>query len=368
MKTKGKTDKTNSIYRIIFTAATILISLCVLIFFLRFSSINDNYRASFPAMLDGTAHRPFVTRVLTPWLTTITGMLLPAGVENSIREWIGKSQFFSAVLALYHVSADRGVEAVISLFWQYVSLIGYYFAFKSLLLSVFDLSEKKAEGLTLLSTLGLLPLILFGYIYDLPALFLCTLVFSAIAANQMILYLMAFTLAIINKETSIVLIIPSILLFWNADKPIISKVLLGMGLQIMIFLSIRIPLVIHFRQNPGLFVEPHLKTHLDGIINYSLYGFAVIALFSCLTVLFLDKWRQKPALVNLGMISGAVLMALFLYGGMPQEFRVFYEVISVVLMSVMQTLSMRWNYGIETKALSTEDFIRFVKLIIHPKN
>lgn len=368
MITKAKAANPKRTDRIVFTVATILISLFVFTFFLRFSTLNENYRASFTAMMDGTAHRPFVTRVLIRWLTMITGMLLPAGVENSIREWIGNSHFFSIILALYHVSADRGVEAVISLFWQYVSLIGYYFAFKSLLLSVFDLSEKKADGLTLLSTFGLLPLMLFGYIYDLPALFLCTLAFSAIAANQMILYLTAFTLAILNKETSIVLIIPSILLFWNTDKPVISKALLGVGLQIMIFLSIRIPLVIHFRQNPGLFVEPHLKTHLEGIINYPLYGVAVIALFSCLTALFLDKWRQKPALVNLGMISGAVLMVLFLYGGMPQEFRVFYEVISVVLMSVMQTLSMRWKCGIGTKALSTEDFIRSVKLIIHHKN
>lgn len=367
MKTTKRDGNTNSINRMIFTAATILISLCVLFFFLRYSTVNMNYRAAFSAMLDGTAHRPFVTRVLIPWLTTFTSMLFPFDVRNHINDWIGNNPVFSIILSLYHVSADQGFEAVASLFWQYLSLFGYYLAFKSLLLDTINLSEKKADTLTLLSTCGLLPLMLFGYIYDLPQLFLCTQAFSAIAAKRKIMYFIVFILAVINKETAIVLIVPSILLFWNNSQPNLLKAARGVGLQLLIFLSIRIPLIIHFRQNPGMFIEPHLITHKEGIIDYPLYGIAVIALFFCLTVLFLYKWKQKPALVNLGLGSGAILLVLFVFGGMPQEFRVFYEVIGVVLISILQTISMRCKFALDTKAASTEEFIRSVKKIFSKK-
>jgi len=367
MKTRKTDGNTTNTYRIVFTAAAILTSLCVFLFFLRFSTVNENYRASFSAMLDGTAHRPFVMRVLIPWLTTFTSMIFPLEIRNQINEAIANSRIFSVILSLYRVSADQGFEAVVSLFWQFLSLPGYYFSFRFLLLKNFDVSEKKAGRLTLLSTFGLLPLMFFGYIYDLPQLFLCTLAFAAIAANRTILYFIVFALAVLNKETAVVLAIPSILLFWNPFMPSLLKAVKGAGYQLLIFLAIRIPLIVHFRKNPGMVVEPHLRTHIEGMIDYPLYGIAVTALFLCLTVLFLYKWKQKPALVNLGLVSGAILMVLFLLGGMPQEFRVFYEVIGVVLISILQTFSMRWKLALETKAVNTEEFIRSVKQLFSKK-
>lgn len=353
--------------QILAALAFILISLLVLAFFLRFSRINGNFRATFEGMLNGTAHRPFVTRVLVPWLTTGTEALLPVHVRSMVEEWISGSQLLLAALDQYHAPAALRVEALISLSWQYLSLLGYYFVFRAFLQKIFSLSYAALNLLTLLSTLGLLPLMFFGYIYDLPSLFLCTLLFYAIAAKKQMLYFFVFILALLNKETAVVLVIPSILLFWQPVRPKIMRVIMGILVQILLFLAVRIPIAINFRKNPGAFMEMHFKDHWTGMFQYPLYGIAILVLFGCLLVLFLYRWKQKPAVINLGLVSAIVLFALFFIGGMPQEFRIFYDVIAAVILSIMASLLMRWNYPLTLNSMSTDEFLGSIRSFIAEK-
>ena len=51
------------------TALIVVASIGIFVFFVTFSGVNSNDRASFADMITGDANRPFVTRVLVPWLT-----------------------------------------------------------------------------------------------------------------------------------------------------------------------------------------------------------------------------------------------------------------------------------------------------------
>lgn len=353
--------RTSQWKQILVVLALILISLLVFAFFLRFSRINGNFRATFEGMLTGTANRPFVTRVLIPWLTTGTGALLPVQIRSMIENWIGGSQLLLDVLGRYHAPANLRVEALISIFWQYLSLLGYFFVFRALLKKIFTLSAAMVNLLSALPALGLLPLMFFGYIYDLPSLFLCTLLFYAIAANRRTLYFIVFTLALVNKETAAVLIIPSILLFWRPDHPKIGQVIKGVLIQVLIFLVVRVPIAILFRKNAGAFMEMHFTDHWKGLIQNPMYGVALLVLFACLFILLLYRWRQKPAVINLGLVSGMVLFVLFLIGGMPMEFRIFYEVMAAVILSVIHSLLMRWNRSPLLNSMSTDEFLGSIR-------
>ncbi len=352
--------KTRGIQILNILALTIA-SLLVFAFFLRFSRINGGYRSTLAGMLDGTAYRPFVTRVLIPWLTAGMQALIPSSLQTAIGDWAAHNSRAAFILHQYRAPSGLEVGALISLLWQYLSLLGYYFAFRGLLQKVFKVPAKTASILTILSSIGLLPLMFFGYIYDLPSLFLCTLALYAVAANRRTLYFIIYFLALLNKETAVVLTIPSLLLFWDARRPAFSRVLKGVLLQILLFLVVRIPLAVLYRNNPGMLMEFHLMDHLKGIIRHPLYGIAVLVLFACLLVLLLHQWRQKPALVNLGVISGLVLFVMFLIGGMPMEFRIFYEVIAAVMLSIMYTLLVRWKYPLEPAGLSTQQFLDAIK-------
>jgi hypothetical protein len=46
------------------------------------------------------------------------------------------------------------------------------------------------------------------------------------------------------------------------------------------------------------------------------------------------NWKKKPALITLGVCAGFALLILYFIGGFPFEFRVFYEVYGVIVLSV----------------------------------
>jgi CHASE2 domain-containing sensor protein len=105
----------------------------------------------------------------------------------------------------------------------------------------------------------------------------------------------------------------------------------------------------------------HFMDHWKGLIQNPMYGIAILILFACLLVLFIYRWKQKPAVINLGLVSGIVLFVLFLIGGMPMEFRIFYDVMAAVIISVMHSLLMRWNCPPRLNSMSTEEFLGSIR-------
>lgn len=339
----------------------ILFSFAELAAFIRFSKINLYYTATFEGMLNGSAYRPFVTRVLTPWMTVGVRELIPDQINENLSRWIAESPFITSIIQTYGAPANLGVEAFINIVFQYLSLLGFFYFYIKLVQNIFILTKRSSFFFIFVSLIGLIPFLFFGYIYDLPQLFLSTLAFYLIASNKKILYFFVFALAVLNKETSIVLIIPSLLLFWNQKNPKAINVVLGYVIQLTIFLLIRMPLYIYYKNNPGVNLDFHFVDHLRAFVGYPITSI-IFWLIAILTVsLVLYKWKKKPAILNLGLCSGFVLLVLFFIGGFPFELRVFYEVYGVIVISVIWSFLTLRGELIKIAALGTDEFIDSLK-------
>lgn len=339
-------------------------SLGVFWFFISFSGINANNRATLADMILGDAHRPFVTRVLVPWLTRGTAALLPESVHSAAVTAAENSRFLGDLLEKYRTPPDLALEGMISMLWQLASILGFAFALRSLVRKVYHTPVYFAELVTIGGLAALAPMLLFGYIYDLPTLFLTTLGLYCIASNWKLRYYLVFALALLNKETALVLIVPALLLDWYLPRPSLSKIITGVLVQVGIFLAIRVPLNRLYRDNPGGAMEYHLPDHLDVWQNYPVIG--VVSLLVVLGMLWLifRGWRKKPAVAVLGVLPGLGLLALFVVSGIPFEVRVFYEVYSAGFLCVLATLTARKS-PLESRLPTMQEWLGSLPSLFH---
>lgn len=310
-------------------------------FFVSYSGVNANERADLAGMISGEAHRPFVTRVLVPWLTNGTAALLPENASETAVAAVEASSFLAALLEKYRAPHELALEGLISLGWQLAGILGFAFTLRALVRKVYQAPELFPELVTIGGLAALSPMLLFGYIYDLPNLFLTTLGLYCVVSGMKIRYYLVFALALLNKETAIMLIVPAVLLVWDFPRPALSKIVTGILIQIGIFAAVRIPINMLYRDNPGGAFEYHLLDHLDVWVNYPVIGIvSALAAIGLLWLVF-RRWRQKPAAAVLGVLPGLGLLGLFVLSGIPFEIRVFYEVYSAGYLCILATITAR---------------------------
>ncbi len=338
------------------TALIVLFGLGVFFFFIFNSGINANTRASFTGMITGDAHRPFVTRVFLPWLTRGITALFPASVHEAAKTLATSSDFMGSLLGEYNAPSDFALEALISLGLQLLCVQGFAFAFRGLFRKVYKTPALISELTTLVVLLGLAPMLFLGYLYDLPNLFLSTLGLYCIAAKLKRCYFLVLALAVLNKETAIVLAVPAILLFWDLQYPSFKKVSFGTLAQLGIFLTLRVPVSLLYRNNPGGFFEAHLADHIEMFRDYPVIGIISILIAAGMILLVFHKWRQKPAVAVLGAAPGLLLLVLFMFGGIAFEIRVFYEVYAAGFLCIISTLMAR-KMPLETSLPTMQEWL-----------
>ena len=86
-----------------------LLALFVLGAFFLISDVNQQPKATFADMLDGTAYRPYVTRLLVPQTAQAVGALLPADARSGLAAWVAEDPVGYALdwIAVRH---DRTLE------------------------------------------------------------------------------------------------------------------------------------------------------------------------------------------------------------------------------------------------------------------
>ncbi|MHB8932754.1 MAG: hypothetical protein ACYC6H_04725 [Bellilinea sp.] len=335
-------------------------------FFVSYSGVNANERAGLDGMLSGEAHRPFVTRVLVPWLINGTAALLPESASERAITAVETSSFLTSLLEKYQAPHERALEGLISLGWQLAGILGFAFTLRALVRKVYQAPELFPELVTISGLAALAPMLLFGYIYDLPNLFLTTLGLYCIVSGMKIRYHLVFVLGLLNKETAIVLIVPAVLLAWDFPRPVVSKILTSILIQIGIFAAVRVPINMLYRDNPGGAFEVHLLDHLDVWVNYPVIGIvSVLAAIGMLWLVF-SRWRQKPAAAVLGALPGLGLLVLFVISGIPFEIRVFYEVYSAGYLCILATITARKS-PLESRIPTMQEWLQSLPLLFGRK-
>lgn len=157
----------------------------------------------FGDMVYGRAPKPFVTRVLVPWLIQAAGAVTPQNlrikVEESVRRSLttdGKPEW------LYRYPFEFTVAKNIILLFA----VGFAFALWWLARLTLDVPAPAADVIPVVVLFALPGFYGFaGHLYDFPALCLFTLGLALIAARRTWLYAVVFAAAVLNKETALLL-------------------------------------------------------------------------------------------------------------------------------------------------------------------
>ena len=326
------------------------ISAMLLMAFVRFSGVNHNEKAPLEAMLNGQAYRPYVTRALVPGLVNGLTGLLPPATQQVLNERLNGTYATARLLAMFSASPELALQGMLTLAVMWASLLGFGAALRALMSAVYDAPPLTIDVLSLLALCGLLPFFGFGYIYDFTVLWLFTLALALMIRRRWTAYLICFGLAALNKETTILLLIPFTLYYlWPGQRlarKSALKLLLG---QLLIFGAIWLALRLTYAGNPGEASEFHLGDHAFMLQNFPVLGGLTTLIGVGLLALMALRPRQKPPFLLAAAVIFVPLLALYIPFGFPYEIRVFYEGYAAGTLLVMQTLLGRRAWGLAPK-------------------
>jgi hypothetical protein len=311
---------------------SLLFAAVALFFFVYFSNVNDNPRATLPAMVYGTAHRPFVYRVLVPGIIRIATAVTPEQARMWLVHEADSTPFIREALLAFHTEPAYFVEALFALLLMYLSLVGFIYAFRYLLTGVFRAPAGLADLLPPLATLGLIPCFFYGYIYDFTTLFLSTLGLGLLVRAHWRAFLLIFLLACVNKETAILLTVIYAVQLWRSPR--LSRALYWglLAAQAAIYAILRAIVTWAFRDNAGSLVEFNLVKHLVAYVRVPLVAVLSALVIALILFLMFYRWREKPRFLLRSTLIIVPLFGLYLFFGWAYEFRTFYEIYASILL------------------------------------
>ncbi len=280
------------------TYYALLIGVSTLVFFLYiWVAQNLDHFESLRPIVDGTAARPYVYRVLTSL----------------------------AIRALHRIaSISYEISGLIVL---YTSLLGFILLFSRLSNNL--LSPESAKIATIFAPFELVPFLLVQrHIYDLATLFLFCLSFVFLYENNFGAYLISFTLACLSKETAL-LFIPFFAIHFRKLPKLYYFTLLTV--QGVIYAAIRLAVMWQFRNNPGSIIELHFRDQISAYPAHPIQTIIFALFIFSLIALVVYRWKEKPAFLREATLSMAVpILVLYIFFGMPYELRVFLEVYPIL--------------------------------------
>lgn len=270
--------------------AMMMLSTLVFAFYIHLAT--QNHFSYLEPMLNGTAARPYVYRVLVPFTIQIISGLLDV------------LPFFIAIIIMY------------------MSLLG--FSWSIMELAKIYLPLQHSLPLTLLAPIGLVPfLIEQRHIYDFTTLFLFTLALYFLSKDDFNKYIATFFLATLSKETSLFLVVFFIMQFqWKSNERL-KKLLI---IQIVIYILIRVILIVTFKDNPGSLMEFHLYDHLNMYREQPLSAILLFITIIFITVIGVVRTNNKTNFIRNSLIAiGGPILILYFPFGVPFETRIFLE-------------------------------------------
>jgi len=316
----------------------------VMTVFIDTRTFTDSDRIESQNMVDGTAARPYVYRMLIPGITRIIVKLTPVSVEGEYNDRAARSSIYWFITKYnFGPSAQRLVMAPKFLYTRSVLalvmaafLAGY--ACMQYRLAQYLVPEQWAIAL-LSPVLGLLliPTLTFPQlmIYDPGVLFCSAICYYYMAKQQWGRYLTCFFVATISKETSIFMAV-FFSLYYFPRLPRIEFFRL-LVLQLAIYGSTKLWISLLFMNNIGLPLEDHLKNQIGSFLhpNYTL-GDAVDCFMGMYIIFY--RWQEKPLFARYSLWIVLALFIAYIFYGNPGEYRIYFDMFPLLAILVTDTL------------------------------
>ena len=315
---------------------TIVAALVLGTFATRWGFRGDSPHWGLEKMLAYEARQPFAYRVLSPTLINAGISIVPRSYVERHREWFLEE---TPVLRYRHRNESWDLDKSVA--WH----VAYLYLFLSLMIALYAaraVTREAGPGPPLLSdtapAIGVLFLpmsFLFGgYLYDfaeLAFLFVCLL---TMLRSQWALYYLAFVLALLNKESNILIVVYFAAICW--DRVDRRQLVAHLGAQLLIGAIILIALRIVFSDNGGgpaefwmslnalFWLQPETYLRFDrpyAALIPTPRSANLISLFLVSSIVVIG-WRAcPPTLRRLALFSAAVNIPLFLIWGFLDEIR-----------------------------------------------
>ena len=288
-------------------------------------------RVSLERYLDGTADRPFVYRVLVPRAIIVLKAIVPEAVVRPI----ATSRLFDHMLVKSREGADPVSYFYLSVILM-ASLTGYAIVGQRLWLRLFPDGRRSA-----LVPVGLLVLILpfiaehHGHIYDFSVLFFMMTLLYLIATHRHALFLLTLAISMLNKETTVLILIAYAAYF--VDRLPVKTLFLMIGAQQIAFLLIYLGLRQHFAPNSGQAMETWIRQQVAWFFSLPFTDF--LSYLGGMLLIGL-RWPEKPMVLRRSAWMIAPHLALFLVGALPGEFRNLYESLPLLSLLILRNIQM----------------------------
>jgi len=319
----GNTGKLYS--KSLFATFALLNSIWIFYVYLSITSIGTFDPAKFSRIIEGTAEKPYVSRVLVPWLAKSFAFIVPkalAGQLDQAPDPIQKTFF-----ALRAGGYDR--EAFVAILIMFISLIGFAFAQQQFLATLGVDNRLELFFLPLIAQVFVLPFtVFFGYVYDLPQILFTTLCLTLMLRGTWGMYFGVLVFACLNKETSALLLVIFAMYFWSRLPR--DKFLALFAVQVFIYGGIRAILIYLFRNNPGSAIYFTLTNHYDQYVTYPPAILITLGFFLLPSLVIARGWSRKHPFLRSGVAILIILTAGFFLSGMPAEFRVFLDALPII--------------------------------------
>ena len=309
--------------KVLYWVVVFAVSACVFWIYLSISGSWNFEPASFPKMLEGTADRPYVYRLLIPVISKFTAWLIPSWLIDVSQKAPYSIKYIINVLG----QGKYLREAIVAVILMYFSLVGFIFTERSLL-KYLEYSPEAEQIIPIVLSIFILPLTLFhGYIYDLPQLFLFTLGLVFLLRKQWHFYLPLLALVTANKETSIFLIVIFALYYFQSLNR--KAYFLLLGAQLMVYVLIHGLTLYLYRNNPGNVLLWTGGLQLSEYIHYPITFLVTILFFGIILFLVFKDWQYKPFFLRISFSVFFMILVLFFVGGREMEFRVFIDILPI---------------------------------------
>lgn len=330
-------------YRIGLWGLCAALTLHVFWVFIRDPGINTYDRARFGEVVYGTAHKPFVLRVLVPWLVRGITAAIPEAHQQRLTEAMAEDLQVRGFLRRGQWERELLPEYAVALALMFAALVGFIFAFRWLYVAVFPEGGWRRDVATVLLLLGLPPCFYYAsYLSDFPGLFLYTLGLALLARERWRPYLVVFLIGCLNKETFILLWgVFGLRYLWAKEampRPRFWALALA---QLGIFLAVKGLLTVLYRDNPGTSFELHWFDHTLTLGEHLARRNERPAMFTWIAfaLIAFGRWRSQPRFLQQAIAVLPVLLILTAIFGFLDELRDYYEAYPVLVLMLMHTLT-----------------------------
>ncbi len=308
-----------------FGVAVALVTGIVLSAFLLLSGVNLHRPAQFAEMVEGTAHRPYVTRMLVPSSLRLLAPLIPEALQEAL---VAQAARFPLRLLLDWLAVPPAYAPELLLYGglAWGCLAGFALGLRALAATV-QLAAPRTTAL--LGTAGLLLFFRHGYLYDFSVLLTWVWLFVGIARQRWLATLLLSVVLALNKETALLAPLFWLVYGWKQRSQLpYWRFLFG---QTAIVGAVWVAQQWWFRANPGSSLELHWHAHLD---TYSSNPWPLLALAAAVAATLLLAWPRAPQLVRSALVLLLPLSGLYGLFGFPYEFRVYYELYPIGVLCV----------------------------------